>query len=184
MRLPLTAISCPSSSLCVAVDSFGDTVVSTDPSGGTGAWTVTQVDSGTGFTDVSCPSASLCVATDGRANVVATTNPTGGAGAWSVAQVDPEPFSPTLNAISCPSPSLCVASASDDSGGDLVVSTNPTGGRRAWRLAHVDDHREPTTVACASPSFCVAFGHKPNRRVTAHTALAQGRLAFKDLQLP
>jgi hypothetical protein len=156
--LPLTAISCPSSSLCVAVDNFGDVVVSTDPSGGSGAWRVTRVDPGTGLTDVSCPSASLCAATDGEANILATTKPTGGARAWRLAHVDPDPHSPELNAISCPSTSLCVASAVDQSGGNLVVSTNPTGGARTWALTHVDDHKQPTTVACASSTFCVAFG--------------------------
>jgi hypothetical protein len=133
-------------------------VVSTDPSGGSAAWTVTQVEPGTYLTDVSCPSASLCVATDASGNVVASTNPTGGASAWRVAHVDPEPFSPSLNAISCPSTSLCVASAFDYSGGNLAVSTNPAGGAGAWAFEHVDDRKEPTTVECASSSFCVAFG--------------------------
>ena len=35
----LRAVSCPFASLCVAVDQFGNALVSTNPTGGAGAWT-------------------------------------------------------------------------------------------------------------------------------------------------
>ena len=41
---PLLSISCPSTSLCVATDSRGDVMVSTNPTGDASAWTVTPVE--------------------------------------------------------------------------------------------------------------------------------------------
>src|SRR5919198_4752230 len=66
----LVGVSCPSTSLCVAVDySGGNVVTSTNPAGGAAAWTVTNVDgsprlqsSGVRLSAVSCQTNSLCVA--------------------------------------------------------------------------------------------------------------------------
>lgn len=41
----LLAIDCPSTTLCVATDSQGNVVTTTDPTGGAAAWTVGRVDS-------------------------------------------------------------------------------------------------------------------------------------------
>ena len=73
------SISCASTSLCVAVDGAGDVLSSSNPAGGSGAWTMINVDGTTPFRGVSCPSLSLCVAVDAAGNVVTSTDPTGGA---------------------------------------------------------------------------------------------------------
>jgi adhesin/invasin len=65
----LDAVSCASASFCAAVDSSGNVLTSTDPTGGAAAWTSASIDSN-GLTGVSCPSASLCVAVDSAGNVV------------------------------------------------------------------------------------------------------------------
>src|SRR5581483_6109801 len=58
----VTAISCPSASLCVAVDNIGNVITSTNPTGGASAWTVTSVDSPNALLAVSCPaSTTFCV---------------------------------------------------------------------------------------------------------------------------
>ncbi len=74
----LLGVSCPSSGLCVGVDNFGNVVTSSNPTGGAGAWAVTNVVGANFMTGVSCPSSSLCVAVDGGGNVVTSSNPTGG----------------------------------------------------------------------------------------------------------
>ena len=153
----ITHIVCPSSSLCMGTDDFGDVLSSTNPMGDPAAWKSVNIDGGTPLNGLSCPSVLLCVAVDIDANVLTSTNPTGDATAWSSADVDPEPNFPSLTDISCPSTSLCVASASDRTGGNLAISTNPTGGASAWTLTNVDPQREPTGVTCASTSLCVAF---------------------------
>jgi hypothetical protein len=60
----LSAISCPTVSLCVATDASGDVVTSTDPTGGAAAWKVTNVDGSSYLSAISCPTTSLCVAVD------------------------------------------------------------------------------------------------------------------------
>ncbi len=148
----LTAVSCPSASLCVAGETGGHVVTSANPTGGAGAWTVAQAGaSGTTINGVSCPSASLCVAVDSAGNVVTSTNPTGGAGAWTSADIA---GAAVLSAVSCASTTLCVAV---DFSGNVVTSTNPTGGAGAWTVTHVGAPGTGFTgVSCPSASLCVA----------------------------
>jgi hypothetical protein len=156
----LHAVSCPTVSLCVAVDHAGNVVTSTDPTGGSRAWHTTNVDGANNFTGVSCPSASLCIATDESGNVVASTKPAGGSRDWTVTHADdptnsldgryPSSF---LSGVACPSTSVCVAV---DDRGNVVTSTNPTGGPRAWITTDVDGANYLSGVSCASPSLCVA----------------------------
>lgn len=151
-------VSCPSTGLCVAVDGVGDVLVSTDPTGGTGAWVAAKVTEG--FYAVACPSGELCVAVG--AGVIATsTNPAAGAGAWSVASVGHELF----GAVSCASVSLCVAT---DGNGDVWTSTDPTGGADAWSEVHVDDEALGG-VSCPSVKLCVAVGSEYGGDVVTST---------------
>ena len=153
----LLDVSCPSATLCVAVDSSGNVVTSTNPTGGAAAWHIAHVDGDNRLSGVSCPSATLCVAVDSAGNVVTATNPTGGAAAWHIAHVDGSNY---LTGVSCPSATLCVAV---DGSGNALTSTNPTGGSAAWTLAHVD-HRideyglpaQLMAISCSSASLCVA----------------------------
>jgi hypothetical protein len=87
----LRAVSCPSSGLCVAVGDDGEVLTSTNPTGGTNAWTSAVADPPFGehygktqpsLTAVSCPSANLCVAGDDAGNVLFSTEPSGGTSAW------------------------------------------------------------------------------------------------------
>jgi len=154
---PLASISCPSASLCVAVDGAGHLFTSTDPTGGSGAWTKTEVP---GLEAVSCPSVSLCVgvtqaipALGGTVSLIYTsTDPTGGASAWT-AGYTADGSNNAFSNISCASVSLCVAT--DDSG-SVVTSTNPTGGAAAWTAANVGGTSELPGISCPSVSLCVA----------------------------
>ncbi|HEV3284201.1 MAG TPA: hypothetical protein VG010_08345 [Solirubrobacteraceae bacterium] len=165
----ITGVSCPSMGLCVAVDSVGDVLISTDPMGGAGAWNKTHV--GEDFTGVSCPSASLCVAVDSEGDVITSTDPIGGSGAWTKTQVVPvfevediageeiEASGNRLEAVSCPSKSLCVAT---DAHGDVLSSADPTGGASAWTRTKVTTPNELGGgdalggVSCPSVRLCVA----------------------------
>jgi hypothetical protein len=156
-QLPFTlgnggGVSCPSVSLCVAVDGAGNVVTSTDPTGGQGAWTATSVDGDNVLYGVSCPSVSQCVAVDGTGNVVTSTDPTGGQSAWTATSVDRDNG---LYGVSCPSVSRCVAVGS---GGNVVTSTDPTGGQSAWTVTNVDGYNPVSGVSCPSASLCVGVG--------------------------
>src|ERR1019366_8664802 len=152
----LSGVSCPSSSLCVAVDGAGDVVTSVAPTAGAHAWAVTNVDGLNALSAVSCPSTSLCVAVDRAGNVVSSTDPGAGAAVWTVTSVDqtvtPSGSAASLVDVSCSSESLCVAA---DDAGNVVTSTNPTGGASAWTVADIDGTTALTSVACRASRFCI-----------------------------
>jgi hypothetical protein len=117
----LTGMACPSSTLCVAVDNFGNVLTSTDPTGGAGAWQSLRLPGAgrfNGFTGIACPTTGFCIAS-AAGYFATTTNPTGGAAAWGV---ETAPGADYVSGIACASTSLCVAI----SGHELLVSANPT----------------------------------------------------------
>jgi hypothetical protein len=148
----LSAVSCPSTDFCVAVDRAGDVITSTNPLGGASAWNVTSVDSGVnaGLTGVSCPSAALCIAVDSTGHVVTSIHPMGGPSAWTVTRLDQ---AGNLNGVSCASVAFCVAV---DTNGDAVTTTDPLGGPSAWTVSNVDGSNSVSAVSCPSTHLCVA----------------------------
>jgi hypothetical protein len=121
----LSSVSCPSTGFCITVDEFGNTVTSTNPTGGPSAWKLTSLGGpdNTSQRGVSCPNTGLCVAVanDNEAHGVALTsdNPAGGASAWTRTNIGGN----AMNGVSCPTSGLCVAV----SAAGLITSPNPTG---------------------------------------------------------
>lgn len=153
------SVSCPTVSLCVAVDHVGDVLTSTDPDGAASDWKLTELggtrEEGYPFEAVSCPSVSLCVAVDDRGNITSTTNPTGGAGAWSTASVFPRPAPyQAFSAVSCPTVSLCVAVSTD---GRAWSATDPTGGPSAWKPVGAV-HDALMSISCPTTRLCAGGG--------------------------
>ncbi len=121
-------ISCPTRTLCVALHSDPDEVVSSGepptyataaPAGSIDIFSgrvrkTVEIDPAGGLTGISCASKSLCVAVDDDGNIVSTTEPTADAGAWALTHIDDWP----LSAVGCPSTKMCVAV---DRGGRAVL---------------------------------------------------------------
>jgi hypothetical protein len=170
----LQAISCPTSSLCVATDTQGDVLTSTDPTGGAQTWHLAHVDSGSrcafvtcraALSSISCTSRALCVATDSAGYVYWSSDVTADAADWQSALIGTA--TRTLNTVACPSASLCVIAENE---GDVATSTEPTAGASAWQTTRIDaDHPCPSacpaigpgleeppleSIACPSASFC------------------------------
>lgn len=155
-----SAVSCPSIAFCVAL-SGGNVVTSSNPSGGSSAWTVTRVDGTNALSAISCPSTDFCAAVDDVGNVVTSNNPRGGAAAWALTHVDGSnctvqtsrngPLCALLG-VSCPSSGFCVAS---DYWGNVVVSSDPRAGASAWKLVHVSSNLL-ASVSCPSRDLCIA----------------------------
>lgn len=178
----LGGLSCPSATLCVAVDNQGTALTTTDPGGG-GAWQAAVADPGNSLSSVSCASVSLCVAIDDAGNVATSVRPTGGAAAWQLRHVDsalsPATAGVLLQDVSCHGARLCVAT---DAAGNVVTSRDPAG-PAPWTVTHVDNglsydcYRQRTTgpdcqpslesVSCPSPSLCVAVDNAGNA-ITSH----------------
>ena len=77
----INTVTCPSASLCVAGDASGNVLASTRPTGGAGAWSLSDVD-GWPITGIACPPQNTCAAVDGWGGVLlgassASTSPGG-----------------------------------------------------------------------------------------------------------
>ncbi len=142
----LTGVSCPTASLCVAVDEAGDVVTSTSPA--SGSWTLASTHPGHHLTAVSCASQTLCVAVDSSGNALASADPTGAAAAWSLQRVD----SGELLTVSCWTEGECVAL---DGTGDALASADPAASAATWSLTPIDGEHL-TGVSCAPTGLCVA----------------------------
>jgi hypothetical protein len=172
----LAAISCPSSSLCVALDGSGNVLSSDSPLAGTG-WRIAHLESVEGSPllpvnslAISCPSVRLCVATDSDGNVLWSRDPGGGAGAWRrvhLLDITPNPLPAPddigFTGISCPSVKLCVAV---DGSGQALTSTDPTGPRHAWKARSIDPDQTVvgtlSGISCPSTNFCAAADYSGN----------------------
>jgi hypothetical protein len=128
-------VSCPSTTLCVAVDAAGNALLSTNPTGGTAGWVTAHIDTntsrgcvGTGLTcqpplvGVACPSVAQCLAVDFSGNVLSTTTP-GAPLPWTSTPIDGGGLN-SLWGISCPTTAFC---ATVDGIAGHVITFNPTG---------------------------------------------------------
>ena len=165
----LAAVSCPSTSLCIALTASDSLASSHDPASRHATWTVhrphairIQFGSASGSA-ISCPSARLCVATfsatDGKYfwSLVASANPSARRIKWRTvaasgsAGTNGGPIYPA-----CATTSLCFAFG----GVPMISSTRPAGGRSAWAQTGVPDL--PNAVACPSVRLCVAVDTEGN----------------------
>jgi hypothetical protein len=146
----LSSVSCPSASLCAAVDTRGNVVVSDDPTVAA-SWVLKKVDTRP-LVAVSCPSTTLCVGVDSAGNVSESTDPTGAASTWHVTAED---VATHVSAISCPTSSLCVGVSYS---GDVIASTDPTGPASSWTTRQPAGAAELRGVSCTSSGLCVAVG--------------------------
>jgi hypothetical protein len=174
----LQAVSCASQSFCALTTYDGWIFVSSDPTGGTDAWSAVNINGksqkgATHLLSVSCPSPSFCAAVSGGSNnanggrVLTSTNPI--TGQWQTTQLGSQ-FD--LRSIACGAPSLCVAAAS---GGRLFASTDPSGGAGAWRTvptpAGAGDFEG---ASCVSTMLCAVGNMTGNILTTTNPAAAGG----------
>lgn len=147
----LSSISCPTTSLCVAVDEAGAKLTTSDPMSKTSAWqTPVEIDEGQALTAVSCTQEALCVAVDQAGNALASTDPTAAAANWKLSDIDP---GNQLSAVSCPNSSLCVAV---DDTGRVIASADPQASAPTWSETEIDSSGSLTAVSCASSELCVS----------------------------
>ena len=159
-------ISCPTTTLCVAVDNAanGQVAYTTDPTGPASAWTLTTVGSGVTLDAVSCASATFCMigGTDGYYS----TAPTGGASGWK-ATTSLSPSYSVIASLSCNSLKLCVGVGYGNSGVGLSTgSSAPT--TTTWTNALIgsdppaQNAQVVDSVACPERNFCVAVDGASN----------------------
>lgn len=160
----LRGVSCPSTGLCVAVDGVGNALVSTDPTGGPAAWTITHADtnrshgcSGAGLAcqpplvGVACPTTALCAAVDFSGNILTTRSPALPA-PWSSVPTAGNQLS-SLWGVSCPVAGFC-ATVNGTAGRVITFDPGAPAAQRQ-RLLPYGVYR----IWCQSPSLCLASAH-------------------------
>jgi len=145
-------VSCPSTSLCVAVSggyggATGSILTATDPA--SGRWQAARLGGSPDLRGVSCATPSLCVAVAKAGRIFLSTDPTGGASTWRPAS---SPTPRDLFAVSCVAILLCTAG---DAGGNILTSTEPSGGG-AFAATNADGSVQITGLTCPTTRRCVA----------------------------
>jgi hypothetical protein len=154
---PLSGVSCPSETLCVAVDRAGQALSSTSP-GAAAGWPAETIDGGVELSAVSCPTSSLCTAVDEAGRTMSTLDP-GPFAAWSAPQsIDPGSH---LRSVSCTT-LMCVAV---DDAGRALTTTNPGPGS-FWSPAVIDPGNHLRAVSCTGAFSCVAVDEAGNAFAT------------------
>jgi len=140
----LEAVSCPTSSFCMAVDNKGNAL----KYNGTSWSTPASIDGTQWLDSVSCPSSSLCIAVDKR-GYETTYNGT----SWSTpSDID---SNKVITSVSCPTSAWCMAV--DSSGRALTYN-----GTSWTSAASIDGTNALESVSCPTTTFCAAVDGTSN----------------------
>jgi hypothetical protein len=153
----LSAIDCPQTTLCFAVDRQGRLLVTTTPIGSAPDWTAVAVPAGPGLPV--CPTASLCTLVD-AATIYASGSPADPS-SWRAQYTEPPPPDDVVDVskpgpLACSPDGACVGAGRD---GRWVQSTDPTGGPAAWHeVGRLFDPTVDATVSTDSQAGCAGDG--------------------------
>ena len=161
----LLGVSCASVNLCVAVSgdryTAGKVLSTTDPTGGTEAWSVAQLDESLDLRGVSCGTPTSCVAVAQNGRMLVSSNPTGGVSAWR----EIVPAGPgNLQGVSCVAAVLCVTG---NAGGNLLSSTNPLSGAGSWTERNGGGKVPITGISCLASFQCAAVDNNGSVSISA-----------------
>ncbi|MHB8340573.1 MAG: fibronectin type III domain-containing protein [Mycobacteriales bacterium] len=137
------AVSCVSSTFCLATDSAGDTITWNGTSWGAPQLVDATNGSPNDITGISCLSTRFCMAVDASNNALAYNG-----SSWTVTPIDAGGLQ--LNTVSCASTTFCVAGDSD---GDVDIFTGSWAAPSPSTLSGGVD-----SVSCATTTFCMAVG--------------------------
>jgi hypothetical protein len=173
----LTAVSCPSTALCVAVSggngaATGTIVTSTAPA--LGGWQAVRLGGSPDLRGVSCATPSLCVAVAKGGGIFVSSDPTGGASAWRPVG---SPTARDLQAISCVVTLLCVAG---DGGGNILTSTDPTGGS-SFAETNAAGSVQMTGLSCPTTLRCVAVDNNADVLTSTDPTGGPSSWSFENL---
>ncbi len=159
----LQQVSCPTSSLCVAVEQDdGLALASTEPTSAA-AWMSAGIDASDDLTGLSCASEKLCIAFDNAGNLLTSTDPAALDPTWkSIKPLE----GGVVTGMSCISEFLCIGAADKEGSGYILRSGNPGAGGPAWIPADVDpqqgDDNGLTAISCVPTYFCAAVDKEGN----------------------
>ena len=149
-------VSCPSASLCVAIDGGGQVRTTANPGAESPAWTTTTLPVPAGdpnngnLQHLSCPTTSFCVANAYTGYVYASNNPGAASPTW-VATASPV----DSGLLTCASSALCIVTDNMDK---VRISTNPGAATPVWSAPAdvTPDSKEVDAISCPTVTFCLA----------------------------
>jgi hypothetical protein len=155
----ITALTCPSAGLCVAVDNAGNAIVVEHLATGISVSEEIHIVGGETLDPleaVSCPSLKLCAVTDQHGDVLTSADPAAGAGTWVMTKLGnaaaPVDVGSVAGSVSCPTVQLCVTAGER---GEIAVSYDPTSPTPTWQTLRIDGSQS-LRVTCASAALCLA----------------------------
>jgi hypothetical protein len=163
--LDLRAVSCASTTLCVAVGAKGEIVASRNPAGGAGAWSVVgSPGGGAVMQSIDCV-VGVCLTGNGGGNLFAAAEPLD-LGSWGEASGG---GSVQITGSACATASACLGV---DDNGDVIVSGDPVGPHPDWASTNVRPYTPGAETqgsenanglfgaACPSLELCVLVGSR------------------------
>jgi hypothetical protein len=175
----LRFLSCPTSSLCVAMDNAENILTTTDPTAPIGSWSSFRTDMANPGDGLSCPSASFCIATgpdpaDTGEQAIYSTDPAGGPSTWHSYEL---PGGMLDQQLDCPNANFCAAI----NGGTIYTSTDPAGGTSSWQSSSFSTNGDGgIALACASASLCVIGNSSDPGPIWSSTDPSGGPSAWKQ----
>jgi sugar lactone lactonase YvrE len=141
----LTSVSCPTTTMCMAVDSAGNALEYS------GSWLISPIPANFDYVSVSCATPDFCVAlgnSSGSGNAFVFDGTT-----WTASGGNP--IAPGLNfvSVSCPSTTFCLAV--DASGNTYTYNGTTWAAGAALGFSSL-------AVSCSSSSFCMVVGDTGN----------------------
>jgi hypothetical protein len=162
-------VTCATTSLCIVGAALGNVYTSSNPTGGSSAWTETRLAAGNfpfGPTVVSCGSTHLCAAYFGSSGpsgeVAITSEPLGGASAWTVRALATQ----SITSLSCAGDRTCAAESTDGQLRISVAAADPAAVWTAERIAQGYNAFEG--IVCPSASLCVGYDNAGNVITSGH----------------
>jgi photosystem II stability/assembly factor-like uncharacterized protein len=149
----LTAVSCPDTSHCWAVDNKGGIIATSN--GGT-SWSAQTSGVANALQGISCPDASHCWAVDNKGGIIATSN---GGTSWSTQTTV---GTTNFHGIACTDTSHCWAVGN---AGAVEVTSN---GGSSWSAQTSGDANNLNAIECADTSHCWAVDNKGGIIVTTN----------------
>ena len=163
---PISTVSCPTASLCVAVDIHDNVLTSTNPAGGPSAWTIAPLPAAdaefAALPSIDCPSSTLCVEA-GAAHggvIQVSSDPAGGAATWTA--TTPGAFG-NVGEVSCPTSTMCAIANVGFVNPGILISTDPAGGAASWTSWPLDP--VPRRLSCPTSTLCVGAAASPTTTI-------------------
>jgi len=146
----LVAVSCATTTKCVAIDWAGGILTTHDPTG-TAGWGGGQQPASSSFDELACPSSRACLLSQlysGQIFLLRRRGLTEGV------NLDP---SGVITGLWCEPARICFATTQPNTSGTtrLLESVKPTAPRPAWKHAYTPPH-PISAISCPSANLCLA----------------------------